>query len=438
MSFAPEWTYKNVNYIFVGKITKLTKDDKESKYQIQLTESFRGMENQTSAEIFDSFYNCNKRRYEGKEYLFLVSKDEKTKKFNVIGCSYSYKNIDKQKQYIEYFRLKKKSVNKGGFILGKVTEFIDSEGNSQKPDGVDKVFVEGEDGGKYEVKIESDGFYKLENLKNGRYKIFLNLPESLITYGDANDFDSEKSARNVTISSETGAVEDFSVSINGIISGKVVDENGLAISSIDVNLSGLDNAAGETTIGLSKTDINGIYSFKGLSSGKYIIKIGTKDWYLDPTSKNAAFPLMYFPNVKNKAKAAIIELGKSKVLKDKNIFLTSLIKRNITGQVLTSGGLPASNVKISVQIKRENDGQELSSGGYVLTETNSQGSFSFFAYDETSYLIEAEIWKRISDVQVEVLFSAECVVIPKNGAIKPLKIFLKKGDGHCDEEKFGF
>ena len=438
MSFAPEWTYKNVKYIFVGKITKHTKDDKESKYQIQLTESFRGMETQTSVEIYDSFYNCNSRRYEGKEYLFLVSKDEKTNKFNVIGCSYSYENIHKQKQYIEYFRMQKKSGNKGGFILGKVTAFFDNEGNSQKPDGVDKIFIEGEDGGKHEVQIEGDGFYKLGNLKAGRYKVFLSLPESLTTYGDANDFDWAKSVRYVNISNDNGALADFSVSINGIISGKIVDENGSPVSSIDVNLYNLDDKGEEFNTGMTETDYQGNYRFKGLTPGNYFIKVGTKDWYLDPTSKNAAFSLMYFPNVKNKVKGEIIKLGKAEVLKDKNMFLMSLKKRNLTGQVLMPDGLPASNIKISVQIKRENDGQKSSSGGYVLTETNSQGSFSFYAYDETSYLIEAEIWKRISDVQVEVLFSSECVVITKNGAIKPLKIFLKKGDGHCDKENFGF
>ena len=429
---------KYVEIVFVGKILNIAEEDKSNKYRIQISEIFKGLEKQDTVEAFDSFYNCNDRRYVSREYLFMASRDKQTGKIKIIGCSYSYENKHQQKQMIEILRWKKNTQNQGGILVGKVTQFIDNEGNSQKPDGVDNVFVEGENGEKYKVKIESDGFYKLGNLKAGRYKVLLNLPESLITYGDVNDFDWAKSARYVNVSKGEGAIEDFSVSTNGIISGKVFDSNGTFVSSINVNLYRLDERE-EQKAGFAETDEYGNYVFKGLSAGRYLIKVGVKDWYLEPDSVEAAYPITYFPNKNKKEKAEIMELGKAQVLKDKNIkLIPAFKKRLIEGKVLMEDARPAANADIAVQIKRKDNNQTFTSGWHILTETDSQGNFSFYAFDETEYIIEADIDKPIGEAVVEVLFSSKCVLIPKNGEIKPLKIVLKKGDGHCNEEDFGF
>jgi 5-hydroxyisourate hydrolase-like protein (transthyretin family) len=431
----PDSSY--VEIVFVGKVSNITEVEKANKYQVQISEIFKGLGEQKTIDVFDSFYNCSDQRHLNKEYLFMNSRDKQTGKIHVVGCSYSYKNKYQQKQMIEILRWKK-SANQGGILVGKVTQFVDDEGNSQKPDSVDKVFVESEKGEKFEANIESDGFYKVENLKAGRYKVFLNLPKTLITYGDKHDFDGEKSIRYLDLSKNGGEIADFSISVNGIISGKVLDSNGKPVSSINVNLLRLEESETDEEDNI-ETDKSGNFIFKGLSAGKYLINVGAEDWYVEPNSKEAIYPKTFFPNKNSQKEAKVIQLDKAQVLKDQNITLLPILKKRIlSGKVLMPNGQPAINADVTVQIKRKDVGKTLISGWYVMTNTDSNGNFLLDVYEETEYLIKFDVDKPLDDVRVEVLFSSKCFVLPKNGIIKPLKITLKKGDIECNEEEFGF
>jgi hypothetical protein len=157
-----------------------------------------------------------------------------------------------------------------------------------------------------------------------------------------------------------------------------------------------------------------------------------------PDSKNVEFPLTFFPNALNRKNAQIIKLEQAQLLNNKNIFLTKLKTRTVKGIVLFENGKPAENAGIEIDLKRENDGRKLRGGNVIMTKTNSNGEFSINLYENTDYLLSADIWERIDDVQVNVLFSSACHVIPPNGEVKPLRIILKKGSDNCDEDKFGF
>lgn len=427
---------KYVEIVFTGKILNISEADKYNKYQIQISEVFKGLDEQKSIEIFDSFYNCNSRRYVNKEYLFMAFKEKATGRIEVVGCSYSYGNKYKQQQFIEILRLKKSSQNQGGVLVGKVTGKIDDEGNSFKPDGVDKVFIESENGEKFEANIDADGFYKLTNLSEGNYKVYIKLPDGLTTYGDANGFDWESSERtNVKISKNKGVIQDFSVITNGIISGKVLDSNGFTVVSITVNLIGSDGYVDDST----ETDQNGYYEFKGISPAEYLIKVGSEDSYVSPNSKEVIYPNTFYPSTDSQKNAEVIQLKQSEVLKNRNITLLPILKKRIvTGQVFMPNGQPAANANVSVQIKRKDGGKILTSGWHGMTETDVNGNFSLDVYEDTEYLVKFYISKPTGEVTVEVLFSIECFALPAKGIIKPLKIVLKKGDIECNEEKFGF
>ncbi len=430
-------TFQTTDYVFIGNVAVRTVDNGEVRYQVTVTENFRGMSGRKVVDIFDAS-SCNRLREPGKAYLFLVTKDPKTKKPYILGCSFSYANANSQKQYIEFFREMAKVTDKSGFILGKVTHRIDREGNSTKPPGVDRVFVEAFNGDHFEATIDDDGYYKFAMLKPGQYRVFLKLPDGLIAYGDIHGFDGERSFRNIEVVRGHGVVEDFSVSVNGVIGGVVRDENRIPVKSLEIRLIGTDDTGTERNVSRGETDSVGGFSFRGIPPGKYLIKVGPSDWYIDPTVKTAAFPITYFPGVLTKSKAETITLGNAEVLRGCDFTVTGLKKRLLAGRVVFADGKPAPNAVISVRISRENDGLKMRSGGYVLTDTNGDGTFSLEVYDETAYLIEAEIWKKTGSVTVDVLFSSECQLLPVRGNVGPLAITLRSGKGNCDDSKFGF
>jgi 5-hydroxyisourate hydrolase-like protein (transthyretin family) len=444
ITFSPNRFFEMSDFVFVGTAKKVEEEKEAYKYQVQVEEIFRGVEDTATVDVFNIANSCSKGPVVGRKSLIFTRKDKATGAYTIIGCSRSDYFENKERAVIEYFRWRKNTNSKGGVLLGSVIQsnkFIREE--PRKPSGVDKVFVEGSDGEKYEATIEEDGFYKLTGLKSGRYKVFLTLPDGLIAarfrrvyYGiDENDGSFEivdsKESDNVFVF--------FQVTYNGVISGKVLDSDGSPVKSIKVTLSRLPNESEGEIVGedhKTETDNLGRYDFKGLLSGRYSIKVGINDNYLDPKSIEAAYPITYFPNTRKGEKAKIIELGIAQVMNEQNItLLPKLKKRQITGQVTMKDGRPASNVNISVRAKREDDKYKSSSGWYVLAETDSQGNFSFEGYEETEYLIRAEIWKRIDDVRVEVTFSSMCFYLPKIGNIEPIKLVLKRGSNNCDEDR---
>lgn len=428
---------KYVEIIFVGKIMNISEEEKSRKYEINISEIFKGLNDQKTVYAFDSFYNCNESRSLNKEYLFVAARDN-TGRIVIVGCSYSYKNKYQQKQMIEILRWKKSSQNQGGIVVGKVVDFVDDEGNSQKPNGVDKVLAESDNGEKYEATIGVDGFYRIENLRKGRYKVFLEMPNTLTTYGDIHDFDNEKSIRYLNLEENEGRIADFSVSINGIISGKVVDSNGKPVSSINVNLLRVEDDEIEEENSV-ETSHSGEFLFNGLSEGKYLIRVGAEDWYLEPDSLEAIYPTTFYPNKKSLKQAKKIQLNKAQVLNNQNVTLLPMLKKRILkGKVSMPDGQPAVNADVIVQIKRKDNGIIQRSGWHVVTESDSNGDFSLDAYEGIEYLIMFDIDKKLDEVAVEVLYSSSCFVLPEKGRLDPLKITLAKGKTDCDKEKLGF
>lgn len=433
----PDSAYKKFDFIFVGKILGVEKDNNAYRYTVQVEENFRGVKEDEILTIYNEIGSCNVGMDVGSSYPIFLYKDTTTNNLKMIGCSRTSQTINWHRVYVEYFRLMKAKEETGGILMGTVVKITDNQARLNKPELIEKVFAENENGETFESEIEDDGFYKFINLKEGTYKVYIKLPEEFTTYGDANGFSQLGKVRNnIKISDEKPAFQDFSIITNGIISGKVLDQNGLPVGKINVTLLFMDGNGSRFPI---ETDDNGKYVFKGIPKGRYIIKVSSDERYFDTSSKETAFPTAFFPNVSHQNKAEIIELKQSEILENKNITLLSrLKKRLIKGQVVLENNDIPKNVSINVQIKRTEKDKIYSSGWYVITETDSNGNFSFYAYENTEYLIQAEIDRKIEDVLYETLYSSKCFVLAKKGKVKPLKIKLQKGEIECDEEKFGF
>lgn len=428
-----------VEAVFTGRVLTISEADKSNKYSVQISEIFRGLDSQESVEVYDSFYNCSDRREQNKEYLFLVSTNKQNGRLEVVGCSYSSLNKYKQRQFIEILRWQKNSKDKGGLLVGKVTQTVDDLGISHKPEGVNEVLIETENGEKHTAVIEPDGFYRFDGLKDGNYKVFLNLPKNLITYGEANGWNSFGPSRpNVKISGDSGKIEDFSILTNGIIGGRVLDKNGMPVSSINVNLLRFEDGKYDDE-DAAETDQDGNFIFKGLSPGDYRLRVGADDSYVDPDDKEAIYPSTFFPSTNNLNSAKTIKLRKVETIQNLEVIMLPMLrKRVVSGTVYMPDGRPAPDADVVVQIKRKDNGRILSSGWYVVTHTDSAGNFSLNAYDNTEYLVQVDIDKPTGEVTVEVLYSSECFVLPRKRQASSLKIKLKKGDSKCNEEKFGF
>lgn len=424
-------SYSIVDAVFIGTITKKSGANIATKYDVQVSEVFRGLENQQKVEILHKYLNCGSTMYENKEYLFLASRDKASGQLFLGPCHYSYKNSGQQKQMIEILRWKKSKNNQNGLLVGKVWIYDYEKRVVRKPNGVDKVYAEDSKGSKFEVEIEPDGFYKFSDLTEGSYKVFINLPKHLTTLADLKDYDDEKSIRtNVKIAKNKGVIEDFDVIANGKISGKVFNFDGTPAVEANVHILNTEGYIEEST----ETDKFGFYQFAGLPAKPFKLMVGvTWNNYVSPFWKEAHYPTTYFPNVDSRNESTPIELLEGQIIENRNITLLPKYKsRLLSGRVLMPDGSPSKNIKISVQIQVKESDRTLHSAWQDLAKTDSDGRFSLRIYENTHYLLRIEFEKN------NISYFADCFVISSDKKTDLLNIKLQKGKSKCDEKKIGF
>ncbi|HEY8563031.1 MAG TPA: hypothetical protein VIL74_21825 [Pyrinomonadaceae bacterium] len=467
--------FARAEYVFTGTVAKASETDGTRRHQVQIQENFLGMENVSLADVLtETASSCAFSMTEGKSYLIFAWKNEQTGELGTGMCSQTTE-IESAQEAVAGLRRLKSSDNPGGIVQGKV---IDSElsiwEKPKKPAQIDKVLIESKNGEKFEAAIAPDGKYFLDGLNAGLYKIYLDLPKGFITGAEADglgsyDEDDENSGF-VKVAGRGCTNRDFEIKINGVIGGRLIDADGLPVVEKRVNLLRLpdpnevdtqtetalreprdeeedsnDEDPDSPTVDpppakekfaaeyLAYSGENGAFIFKGLPPGRYLLGYGIDD-FLNVNDDGDQYLPMFFPNSNKRETAIVIDLKKAEVLTDKNIQLApKLKKRKISGRIVLKNGRRAANAEADFYLKREGYADADWGGDLKI---DAKGNFTLDGYEETEYLIRAQVSKRVSDEMFEVTHSSKCFIVPKTGAVKPLKIVLEAGGANCDDETF--
>lgn len=462
--------YARAKIVFTGKIIKAEDADDSIKHQVQIEENFLGMENISMVDVYtDNASSCMFSMTAGKDYLIYAWRNEDGQLWTGM-CSHTA-TMENAAEDLKYIRSVKSSGKIGGTIKGKVVDEGGTVENPKKPEQIDKVFIESDDGEKFEADIEADGKYEIGGLKEGKYNIFITPPKGYATNYETNPyFDNSDAARFTEVAGQGCTVKNFEVKINGVISGKVFDADGLPVKERRVNLFRLpdpnkakpqtdpnrqtedseddseedDSTQAATEIEESSdekyeanfddyTNEDGSFSFRGLPPGRYLLGFEI-DEYLSIRDGQAQYVPTYFPGTKKKETSVIIDLKKSQILTDKNIQLfPKLKKRKIVGQVVWKNGKIEPKAGIDYYAKREGNPKSDWLGNLKIDD---KGDFEFDGYEETEYLIEADFSIPTSENSSHTTHSSKCFIVPKNGMIKPVKLILEAGGSNCDEAEF--
>lgn len=460
--------YARAKIVFTGKIIKAEKTENSFRHQVQIEENFLGMENISMVDVYtDNASSCMFAMEAGKDYLIYAWSDDESGKLWTGMCSRTAE-VEQAEEDLKYIRSIKNSGKTGGTIKGIVSDENITGEKPKKPEQVNKVFIQSKNGEKFEADIEADGKYEIGGLKEGKYNIYVELPKGYTTSYDADPFDDSDESKLTQVAGQGCTIKNFEVKINGGISGKVFDSDGLPVKERRVNLFRLPDpnkvktqtdSKHETEISendLDKDDStqaaneieespeeyeanfddytneDGSYNFRGLPPGRYLLGFEI-DSYLSIYKDQDQFVPTYFPGTKTKETSIIIELKKSQILTDKNIQLfPKLKKRKITGQVVLKNGQPLTKkIESEIYAKREGNPQ---SDWFGNLEIDAKGNFLLEAFEETEYLIQIRYYPN-SAKQYEG-FSNKCFIIPKKGNLKPVKIVLEEGTANCDEDEF--
>ena len=178
----------------------------------------------------------------------------------------------------------------GGSISGRVT--LDNGGGSTSTPvaGADVWADSYFGGGGNGTRTDKDGYYIIDGLSAGKYRVFSQAPEKDLAgefYNNTNDWD--KAAQVVVSTGTTTQNINFSLGGGGAITGTVTAaSDNSAVSNVDVFASSYDGGGGNGT----RTDGSGNYTIKGLPAGDYRVQVftppdrgltdqfynGTNDW----------------------------------------------------------------------------------------------------------------------------------------------------------------
>ena len=228
------------------------------------------------------------------------------------------------------------------------------------------------------TRTDGDGRYLVGGLAEGRYVVSAML-KAFVAVGSSAD-----SALSRTVTLDEGEARekiDFALIRGGVITGKVMDDEGAPLIARRVQLYTLNGQGqkryyqGLFMYEMSQTDDRGVYRIYGLPPGRYIISAGGEGEGDPLRFGSGKFALTYHPDTADEKQAKVIELKEGSEVTDVDIRFGSARKTyEAAGRVVDKEtGKPVPRIYVSCGPKPEKDG---SNSGYSTTAiADGQGNF---------------------------------------------------------------
>lgn len=260
----------------------------------------------------------------------------------------------------------------GATIYGQVVHDKKGDSSSLGPDVV--VTIEG-DNVRREIRPDAQGRYRVSGLPPGKFKVTLQLPDTLTTY---------QPQREISVADRGCAAVGYHLTDNGKVSGRVFDPEGRPVARILVSLVEPDSDPKTKYVKLERTDEEGNYSFSAVPAGRYIIAVNFNR-YPDPNDPTNAYPGSFYPGVTDQPNAEVITLAVGEKLTGLNIRVPPRKPLSVvTGQVVWADGSPV--VKASLTVTDVTNYE--SSVGHGI-QADEQGKFVINGYIGQKLIIEA-------------------------------------------------
>ncbi|HKR13263.1 MAG TPA: carboxypeptidase regulatory-like domain-containing protein [Pyrinomonadaceae bacterium] len=233
------------------------------------------------------------------------------------------------------------------------------------------------EGGKVsrETRPDAQGKYRFSGLPPGKYKITLQLPETLSTH---------RSERELSVADRGCAALTYYVSDNGRLSGRVLDAEGQPVPRILISLLNPASDPRKDAVPGDRTNAEGRFSLSSIAPGRYLISVNHQP-FPDPNDPALAYPAVFYPGVVDQANAEVITVGPGEKLTGLDIRVPLRRPESVvSGQVVWSDGSPVA--KASITLKDVTDTESNVGHG---AQTDEQGRFTINGYIGQKLIIDA-------------------------------------------------
>jgi hypothetical protein len=357
MSLPVCWELNLGTTIFVGKLVQASQAKVETyggksevrhtgELLFEVVEPFSGVTEKTIT-VWSDGYGCGSVGHQLGETYLVFAKPAEDHPLVVKPCSTfpvaQYLTEDKQpKDELKFLRGVAQRKIDGAQIRGRVYVKTNYSMHGGKEDskylpGIE-VKIEGE-GREFIVVTDQEGSYDVKGLKPGKYVVSMLLPEGMLFAED------EKPKQEITLREFGCAPAGFQLILNSGLRGTVKDENGKPVFGINVRLfsSELQDQIASDDFKRSLydddvfTDRQGIYEFKSILPGKYLIATN-----FDGANSEFPYPRTFYPQTTEVRKTQLVTVEAGKATGPFDIQLNhTLPMQMIEGIVVWQDGTPA-------------------------------------------------------------------------------------------------
>jgi protocatechuate 3,4-dioxygenase beta subunit len=233
------------------------------------------------------------------------------------------------------------------------------------------------------AKSDAGGRYRLTGLPAGQYQIMAVAPALAASEQSVYTGSFYGSAKSVLLASGEDADDvDIRLVPGSVITGRVTDADGKPVIEERINLQMVDQAGkanNQSTVPMwnyqmNATDDRGIYRIYGLSAGRYHVRVGSEGGNFMMSRKPTYYPLTFYGNTTDAAKAAVVELQEGTEAANIDIRVGRAMSTFVaSGRVIDAEtGQPVPGIRLAYGTGRPNQPFH---AGFIGSATNARGEF---------------------------------------------------------------
>ncbi|MEO6390245.1 MAG: carboxypeptidase-like regulatory domain-containing protein [Pyrinomonadaceae bacterium] len=343
---------------------------------LKVSEVFRGIGG-NEVDLWGANTTCDFPFEQNKTYVVFAYRDEDGK-WSTGVCSHTAE-LGEAHEDLAYLRLTRNE--KGGALTGTVDRTIYGKANLPTDLPIERATVYlVSSSARFQATTDRHGSYVVRNVPEGKYRVYT---EPRTNMSNADDIDAAPTEEWIVDIPGHGCKEVwFSARPAGSLSGRIVDANGDAVKSATVELIPAGVKLTEDNVWSRSVNANGDYQFNYLPAGRYFVGLNLSNG----PSRSAPYPATYYPGVKRKELATVVEIGQDQRLTGYNLMVPADVSlRTVTGIARWPDGRPAVNISIQL----DNPANGYREGDPVTTDMN--GRFSIQGMEGQTYKLSALI-----------------------------------------------
>ena len=224
-----------------------------------------------------------------------------------------------------------------------------------------------------ETRPDAEGKYRVSGLPPGKYKVAVQLPETLFT--DAHE-------REISVADRGCAGDVFFINDNGRVMGRVLDVEGQPVNRLLITLKP-ESDPRDYGFPSGRTDSEGRFSISNIPAGRYLIG-ANQSKFRDPSDSAFAYPGVFYPGVADRESAEVITVGPGEKLTGLD-FRAPLRRPPSVAvvQVVWADGSPVAKAHLTLSDPTGEPGVGFGA------QTDEQGRFTINGYVGQRVVVEA-------------------------------------------------